>query len=116
MRWRGYKNKDKDKDKEKILDSRFNMSGVTGERGSNWRAEMFDENRNCRITPSANPTYLLDKGPDIHGKLQPDAFQHGLKGGKARIAFAGQRSVQALTAQLRILSELSHASGLGNVA
>ena len=45
------------------------MSGIIGERGSNWRAEMFDEDRNCRITPSANPTYRLGKGLDLHGKL-----------------------------------------------
>ena len=60
--------------------------------------------------------YWLGKGLDLHGKLQPDALQHGLKGGKARIALSGQRSVQALTAQLGILSELSHASGLCDVA
>jgi len=58
----------------------------------------------------------LGKGLDLHGELQADALQHGLKGGKARIALAGQRSVQAFTAQLCFLSELSHASGLCDVA
>ena len=47
---------------------------------------------------------LLGQRFDLHGKLQPDALQHGLKGGKARIAFAGQRSIQALTAQSGILN------------
>ena len=34
--------------------------------------------------------YWLGKGLDFHSKLQPDALQYGLKGGKARIALAGQ--------------------------
>ena len=41
----------------------------------------------------AHPSYSLGQGLDLHGKLQPDALQHGIKGGKARIALSGQRSV-----------------------
>ena len=68
---------------------RFNVSGVDGQRVLIWRVGMFDEDRNCQITPSANPTYWLGKGLDLHGKLQPNALQYGLKSGKARIALAG---------------------------
>lgn len=60
--------------KAKTLDHRFNMSGVNGERVSIWRVGMFDEDRNCRITPLTNPTYRLGQRLDRHGKLQPDAL------------------------------------------
>lgn len=87
--------------KAKTLDSRSKMSGMT------------DAGKFERVLCSS---YSLRNGLDLHGKLQADALQHGLKGGKARIALAGQRSVQALAAQVGILSKLSHASGPGDVA